>query len=199
MKINKIKTLSLVILLLGCIGLYAFEPSFAKDPAISPDGNQVCFVYQDDLWIVNYKGGDARRLTYTEASEWSPIWSPDGKYIAFNSNREGQTYVYVIPSSGGKARIVIRESYSIADWYADGTALLGSRFNFGFGSSMYRIPLDGSRPTLIAEIGHPFASLSPDNKKIIFNYRGDPYRTAYQGSVNGELWEIDIETGEYTR
>ncbi len=189
----------MILIVVSSAALFAFEPVFAKDPAISPDGSQICFVYQDDLWIVPFKGGDARRLTFTEANEWNPIWSPDGNYIAFNSNREGQNYLYLMPSSGGPSRVIIRESYSISDWYADGSALLGSRHNYPWGSSMYRIPLDGSRPTMIAEIGHPFASLSKDNNKIVFNRRGDPHREAYRGSINGELWMVDIDSTEYTR
>jgi len=179
--------------------LHAFEPSFAKDPSISPDGDLVCFVYQSDLWLVPFKGGDAKRLTATSANEWNPLWSPDGKQIAFVSDREGLPYIYTIPAEGGEARVIIRESYSISDWFADGTALLGSKFNHRWGSSLYKIPIDGSRPQMIAEIGHPFASLSPDNKKIIFNRRGDAYREAYQGSINGELWEINLEDMVYTR
>lgn len=194
-----IKKTLLLLALLCSLALYAFEPSFAKDPAISPDGTMVCFVYQDDLWLVPFKGGDARRITNTVESEWNPIWSPDGKQIAFVSNREGQAFIYTMPSTGGRATVLFRESYSISDWYADGSALLGSRHNFPWGSSMYRIPLDGSRPTLIAEIGHPFASLSPDNKKIIYNHRGDAYREAYRGSINGELWQIDTDTMLYTK
>ena len=52
---------------------------------------------------------------------------------------------------------------------------------------------------LLAEIGDRFASLSPDDKKIVFNRRGDPHREAYRGSTAGELWEIDIETKSYAR
>ncbi len=199
LEIRMFKKIILALVMLTGLALYAFNPSFAKDPAISPDGTQVCFVYQNDLWLVSFKGGDARRLTFTEANEWSPIWSPDGKYIAFNSIREGQNYVYLMPSSGGASRVVIRESYSISDWFADGSALLGSRHNFPWGSSMYKIPLDGSRPTMLAEIGHPFASLSPDNSKIIFNRRGDPYRESYQGSINGELWLVDTDLSDYVQ
>ncbi|MDD3143350.1 MAG: DPP IV N-terminal domain-containing protein, partial [Candidatus Cloacimonetes bacterium] len=79
------KHLFMVILALAAALGWALEPEFASDPAISPDGEQVCFVYDNDLWLVSYNGGEARRLTATEAGEWGPSWSPDGAWIAFNS------------------------------------------------------------------------------------------------------------------
>lgn len=186
-------------LILSITGILAVSPGFFKDPAVSPDGNQICFVYRDDLWIVPFRGGDARRLTNTDASEWSPMWSPDGSRIAYNSNREGQSYIYTISPSGGASTVLYRESLALVDWFADGNSLLCTRYNFRFGSSFVKLPLSGERPTLIAEIGDRYASLSPDNTKIIFNRYGDPFREAYQGSLNGDLWQLDIATKQYTR
>jgi C-terminal processing protease CtpA/Prc/tricorn protease-like protein len=180
------------------IVLGAVEPFFAYDPAISPDGEQVCFVYQNDLWSVPFKGGDAKRLTSTDASEWGPMWSPNGQFIAFNSNREGQNYVYIIPSQGGEAKVVFRESFNLCDWFTDGANLLVTQSTFQYGSTLYKLPLNGSRPQIIAEIGDGYCSLSPNNDKILFNRKGYPYREAYTGSANGELWEINLKSKSYT-
>ncbi len=177
----------------------ATEIHFAERPTISPDGSQVCFVYQNDLWKVPFRGGVAKRLTSTEAPENSPVWSPDGKFIAFNSTREGQNYVYIMPSEGGSAQPVIRENYWVSDWFADGKSLLCARHNMRYAVSLYQVPIDGSRPRLITEIGEYGAVLSPDNTKILFHRRGMAYREAYTGSQNGELWEYDIRNKTYTR
>lgn len=184
---------------LTCVPLLAGIPGFPKDPAISPDGNEVCFVFDDDLWIVPFQGGDARRLTATKANEWGPIWSPDGQWIAFSSNREGQSYPYLIPAAGGEAQVIIREAYSIADWYNDGKHLLVLRGNAEFGSSMYKLSIAGERPVLLGEVGERWATLSPDNSKIVFSRNGYAHREAYTGSLNGELWQYDITNREYTR
>jgi len=193
------KRLFAVILMLMIVAVWALEPRFATDPAVSPDGSEICFVYDGELWRVPWEGGAALRLTATQEDEFGPQWSPDGKTIAFNSNRGTGSFVYLMPAQGGEARAVFEESYTLCDWYADGQALLVTRYNPGFGSSFYKMPLDGGRPVLLAEIGDRFASLSPDNKKIVFNRRGDPHREAYRGSTAGELWEIDIETKSYAR
>lgn len=191
----------LLLLAIGlvCVPLLAGIPGFPKDPAISPDGNEVCFVFDDDLWIVPFQGGDARRLTSTKAREWGPIWSPDGQWIAFNSSREGLTYPYLIPAKGGEAEVIIRESYSIADWFNDGKHLLVLRGNAEFGSSMYKLPISGERATLLGDVGDRWATLSPDNSKIVFSRNGYAHREAYTGSMNGELWLFDIATKEYSR
>src|SRR5262245_17941649 len=59
----------------------------ASFPAISPDGKTICFSYLGDLWTVDANGGTATRLTIHEAHEGYARWSPDGKWIAFASNR----------------------------------------------------------------------------------------------------------------
>jgi tricorn protease len=173
-------------------GLYGFEPHFASDPAISPDGSQVCIVYNGDLWIVPFKGGIARRLTATSTPESGPCWSPDGKSIAFNSNREGQSWVYIIPSTGGTSKLLFKENMSVCDWFSDSENLLCSKGSLNFGTSLYRVPLSGRKSLLISEVGDYYSSLSPDNRKIMFNRYGDPFREAYRGSTNGELWEYDL-------
>lgn len=182
-----------------CSGLSAFEPHFATDPAISPDGNQVCFSYKGDLWTVSFKGGIAKRLTSTESAEFSPTWSPDGKTIAFSSNREGQTWAYIIPSTGGAAKPMFKEAFTVIDWFLDNDHLLCSKNNLSWGTSLYKAPLNRKKPKLIAEIGDSFSSLSPDNDKIIFNRYGEAYREAYRGSKNGDLWEYNISQEKYTR
>ena len=190
--------ITLILALAATLG-WALEPEFASDPAISPDGEQVCFVYDNDLWLVSYNGGDAHRLTATEAGEWGPCWSPDGRWIAFNSNREGITLPYLIEPTSGITRLIIRESFTISDWFADGQSLLCTRYSPSFGRSFFRLNLDGSRPVLLAEIGDNYATLAPDNKSLVFNRDGNPYREAYLGSIAGELWSIDLDSKKYTR
>ncbi|MDY0381770.1 MAG: S41 family peptidase [Candidatus Cloacimonadaceae bacterium] len=191
--------LVLFAVVLLSVPLFAQSPGFAKDPAISPDGNEVCFVYANDLWKVSFKGGIASRLTDTSASEWGPIWSPDGQWIAFKSNREGRTYSYIMPSSGGDARVIIRETYSVVDWFNDGENLLAIGYGFEHGSSFYKLPINGERPELLGEIADYWASLSADNSKIIFSRYGDAHRESYRGPLNGDLHLYDIESKSYSR
>ncbi len=72
--------------------------------AISPDGTQIVFSYQGDLFIVSAKGGEAKQLTQHTAHDYKPVWSNDGKTIAFSSNRYGNFDVFTINASGGESK-----------------------------------------------------------------------------------------------
>src|SRR5580658_762336 len=76
----------------------AQEPiQLARTPDVSPDGKLVTFSYLGDIWIVDAIGGVARPITIHRAHEMNPVFSPDGKWIAFSSNRHGSYNVFVIP------------------------------------------------------------------------------------------------------
>ncbi|MCK4339161.1 MAG: PD40 domain-containing protein, partial [Candidatus Cloacimonetes bacterium] len=186
---KRIFSLCIFYLLFYSIPVFSIEPHFMKDPAISSDGNTVCFYYMSDLWIVQFEGGEAKRITVSKGDDFNPVFSPDGKWIAFNSNREGQTNIYVIPSDGGVATCISKEGLRACDWYKNGKKLLATGYEVGMGTNIFSVHLNGKRPAEITEIGDFYSKLSPDNKKIIFNRRGMPYREAYHGSINGELWE----------
>ena len=75
------------------------DTKFCRTPAISKD--YIAFVYANDLWIADRDGSNPRMLTSDEGSELSPVFSPDGKYIAFSAEYDGNTDVYILPVEGG--------------------------------------------------------------------------------------------------
>ncbi|MBI5423137.1 MAG: S9 family peptidase [Opitutae bacterium] len=110
-----------------------FKLKRVSDPQISPDGRHVVYVVtevlfaenrtQSDLWIADTTGGSLRALTATPKNERHPRWSPDGKWIAFESNRAGDDYqVFVLPLEGGEARQVTTFSTGASSpvWSAQG-------------------------------------------------------------------------------
>ena len=70
-------------------------------PSLSPDGRSIAFSYQDDIYIVSSQGGKARQLTAHAAYDFRPVWSPDGKTIAFASFRYGHFDIFIVPAEGG--------------------------------------------------------------------------------------------------
>ena len=103
-----------------------------SDPQISPDGASVVFVVTDplkaenrtnsDLWIVSTAAGEARKLTNSPQHDRHPRWSPDGQWIAFESNRDGNYQIWLMPATGGEARKLtsISTEANQAVWSPDG-------------------------------------------------------------------------------
>src|SRR6186997_2517825 len=79
-------------------------PLWLRYPAISPDGRTIAFTYKGDIYAVPAKGGSAVPLTISEAYDYAPVWSHDGRSIAFSSDRYGNFDVFVMPATGGEAR-----------------------------------------------------------------------------------------------
>ena len=87
-----------------------------SDAQISPDGSKVVYVVSEAapdrsravsrLWIVPTAGGESRRLITGDASESTPRWSPDGKWIAFYSNRDKRDGLWIVPPEGGEPKLV---------------------------------------------------------------------------------------------
>lgn len=73
-------------------------------PAISPDAKTIAFIYHGHLFSVPSDGGQATALTAGVSHETSPVWSPDGKLIAFASDKFGHYDVFIIPVDGGTAK-----------------------------------------------------------------------------------------------
>ena len=68
----------------------------ARLPALSPDGKRLAFVYRGDLWLASAKGGRATPLTQHIESDTSPVFSPDGQWIAFASRRSGSLDIFAV-------------------------------------------------------------------------------------------------------
>ena len=79
-------------------------PSWLRYPAISPNGSTIVFTYKGDLYTMPATGGTATAITLHEAHDFMPVWSPDGKSIAFASDRYGNFDVFLMPATGGEAK-----------------------------------------------------------------------------------------------
>src|SRR5437870_78582 len=98
---------------------HAQEPiRFSRTPDISPDGKLVAFSYLGDIWVVEAIGGVARHVTMHEKHDIYPVFSPDGRHLAFSSNRHGSYDVFVVPVQGGKpARLTFDSAdHFVNDW-----------------------------------------------------------------------------------
>src|SRR5947207_12740784 len=95
---------------------------FARTPDISPDGKLIAFSYLGDIWTVETIGGVARPVTMHEAHEIYPAFSPDGKWLAFSSDRHGSYDVFVVSVRGRRPRRLTFDSAAdlVVGWSPDG-------------------------------------------------------------------------------
>ncbi|MBS1611153.1 MAG: PD40 domain-containing protein, partial [Bacteroidetes bacterium] len=124
-----------------------------RQPSLS--NKQIAFEYGADIWITDKNGGEARRITSTQAVEADPHLSPDGLFIAFTSNRSGEANVYVVPVEGGAPlRLTWYPSPSYArGWTPDGKNIL-------YASTRETAPTDYSRLWTVPAKGGPSQLLS---------------------------------------
>src|SRR3954468_22126374 len=133
-------------------------PLWLRYPAISPDGKTIAFGYKGDIYRVDAAGGVASPLTIHEAHDMMPVWSHDGKYVAFASDRYGNFDVFVMPATGG---VPVRVTYNSANDYPydfstdDSKVIFGSARNVQANNvrfysprlfqTLYSVPLTGGR------------------------------------------------------
>ncbi|ANE52344.1 S41 family peptidase [Flavisolibacter tropicus] len=190
-------------------------PLWMRYPAISPDGKTIVFSYKGDLYKVPASGGEAYPLTLHEAHDFMPVWSRDGKWIAFASDRYGNFDVYVMPAAGGEAR---RLTYHSAndypyDFTPDGkTVLFGTNRNDVYTSArfpqkglfqkLYQVPVTGGRSVMFLSAGSEFAHFNSKGDKVIFQDRKgyeDAWRKRHTSSVTRDIWVYDTKKDEYTQ
>jgi tricorn protease len=176
MKNRKIEFFLLIALLFLVSGWGAQgtgEPiKFARTAHIANDG-RIAFTYHDDVWIADPDGANGYRLTAHIGNDFNPRFSPDGKWVAFTSNRCGNNDVFLIPATGGNPRQLTY--YSGDDqalyWLSDGKALIitSNRGPNPFGSPLYRLPIDGGPPEPIAMGTARLGMMKQDGSAIAYN------------------------------
>jgi Tol biopolymer transport system component len=129
-----------------------------------------------DLWIVNHDGSNKRQLTSDSAWEANPAFSPDGRYIAFNSDRESISHIWRVDANGSHPKQLTTgnaEDYSPV-FTPDGRWLLFASWRSGK-LATWKIPTDGGEPVQLTQQTSPFPAVSPDGQWFACaSQNGDP-------------------------
>jgi tricorn protease len=191
------------------------EAQWLRNPCISPDGSTIVFSYHGNLYYVNANGGDAVAITTGDAYDGYPIYSHDGKTIAFASDRYGNFDVFTIPAQGG---MPTRLTFNSANDFPNDFTIDDKEVLFGSGReapaasvrfpsprlflNLYKIPVKGGRPILVSAAGAESARYNQDGTKIVFQDRKgyeDDLRKHHVSSVTRDIWIFDINKNTYTQ
>ena len=191
----------------------AETPLWLRYAKISPDGKEIAFCYKGDIYKVPAAGGHAVQLTTQSSYEMNPVWSADGRYLAFASDRKGNFDIYVMPSTGGAPTRLTTNSASELPWAFshDGkyiyfsAAIQDPASSALFPSSrlteVYKVPVGGGRITQV--LGTPAEELYWDSKDKFMVYQDqkgmeDAWRKHHTSSVTRDIWKYDATTGKHT-
>jgi len=170
-------------------------------PALSPDGSKVAFVWRGDIWVASSTGGRAYAVTNHVEYDAYPVFSPDGQWIAFLSNRSGSSDIWVVPTQGGTARqLTIAGGREFpTDWSPDGKSLLFVSQRDTTHDTIFSIDVSTLRFTKLTEDYKSLArpTYSSDGSHLVFERNGFPWtRPRYHGSAAAQLWTLDLKTGQ---
>lgn len=189
----------------------AEEARLLRFPHIN--GKQVVFSYAGDLYTTDLHGGPARKLTSHIGYEMFPRISPDGKYIAFTGQYDGNTEVFIMPAQGGEPK---RLTYTatldrddlgdrmgpnniVIGWTPDSKNILfrTRQYTFNdFTGQLMTIPAEGGEAVEVPLKNGGFASYSPDGKKLAYNSIFREFRTwkRYQGGMADDIRIFDFDS-----
>jgi dipeptidyl aminopeptidase/acylaminoacyl peptidase len=169
---------------------------FVGDPRISPDGERIVYVrsgidrerddYDNDLWIQE-ADGEARPLTSGSADDRAPRWSPDGRSLAFLSNRSGKRQVFILDFRGGEAwqLTVDPEGVQSYAWSPNGRHIAFTSRTALPGEPGYEAPDAAAKP-------RPRARAAVVTERLFYRNDGSP---GYRSVKRAHTWVVDVDKG----
>lgn len=189
------------------------QPLWMRYNVISPQGDKIAFCYKGDLYVVPTGGGRALQLTTGSSYETSPIWSPDGKTLAFATDRNGNFDIYTVPAEGGVAkRVTTNSAYETPLAFSpDGKMIYYSaqmqksaknvQFATGWITELYKVSTEGGRPEQVVAVPVGSLSFDKDGKSFLYYDRKgseNVWRKHHTSSVARDVVYYDAQKQTHT-
>lgn len=159
--------------------LQPYARPYFTEPSVSPGRSEIAFVSGGDIWTAPVNGGEARLLVSHPANESRPLYSPDGKRLAFVSTRTGNGDVYMLTfETGDLKRLTFDDAAEQLDaWSRDGRFIYFSSTSRDIAgmNDLFRVSADGGTPMQISADRYAneyWAAPAPDGNTIAFTARG---------------------------
>ena len=203
----KKKLLAVAAIALSLNGYAADDSAWMRYPALSPDGSLIAFSFKGDIYTVPANGGKALQITTHPSHDTRPVWSPDGKTLAFASDRMGSMDIYVVDKEGGTPkRLTTHSGNETPITFKDNGHLLfqanilpsteDMQFASGQFPQVYEVSIEGGRPTMFSSMPMEDISFSSDGKKILYHDKKgyeDPWRKRHTSSITRDVWMCNLE------
>ncbi|SIN76743.1 S41 family peptidase [Algoriphagus halophilus] len=204
---------SLLFILIGNLSYAQSTPQWMRYPAISPDGTQIAFTFKGDLYLVSSAGGKAQQITFHEAHDYKPVWSKDGKQIAFASDRYGNFDVFLMDAAGGPATRLTYHSndeqpydFSADDQYVIFGATrmdIAAHRQYPTGSQpeLYQVPRKSGRVDQIWTIPAEYVQTNRDGSMMIYHDKKggeNEWRKHHQSGIARDIWMYDRASNSHT-
>ncbi|MCP4898246.1 MAG: protease, partial [bacterium] len=193
--------MALIVCLLAGTPASAEETRLLRNPDISSD--HIAFVYANDVWVAERSGSSARRLTTSDGAEVEPHFSPDGAWIAFSGQYDGNTDVYIVPTEGGEpTRLTWHPGQdTVRGWTPDGQSVL---FASGRVNAPIQVPrfftvsIEGGMPTQLPLPRAFEGQFSADGAKLVYQMvlPWEAEFRNYRGGQNNPIRIIDLDSLE---